>query len=127
VGPATRVDVVPGKGRGVFAARLIRAGELIEKAPVLVVPHTQVDDIDRTFLDHYVYDWAVDSSQRAVALGFGSLYNHSYDPNAVYVKDFHGEALVYHALVDIEIGREILVNYNGDPTDRTPVWFDVVE
>ena len=34
---------------------------------------------------------------------------------------------VYTALRDIAPGEEITVNYNGDPSDRSPVGFDVIE
>lgn len=118
------VDVV-GKGRGVVAARRITAGESIETAPVVVVPVAHRADLERTVLDHYVYDWS--EGALAVALGNGSLYNHSYAPNAMYLKRFDDGALEYVALGDIEAGEEILVNYNGDPKDTTPLWFDVVE
>lgn len=119
------VAVVPiaGKGRGVVAVRRIVRGELIESAPVVVVPAGQMTQIDGTVLKHYVYDWA---DGVAVALGNGSIYNHSYAPNAIYTRRFDAHALEYTALRDIEAGEEILINYNGDPDDRTPLWFTVV-
>ena len=61
----------------------------------------------------------------AVALGYGSLYNHSYQPNARY-DDVGRLTKVFSALRDIEPGEEITVNYNGKPGDRGPVGFDVV-
>lgn len=118
-----RVDAVPGKGRGVFAVRAIRKGEIIETVPVLVIPAPQVDDLEKTLLDHYVYSWP--DERLAVALGYGSLYNHSYTPNALYVKHPATSTIDYVALADIDAGAEITVNYNGTPTDRAPVWFDV--
>lgn len=118
-----RVDAVPGKGRGVFAVRPIRKGEVIETVPVLVIPAPQVDDLEKTLLDHYVYSWS--DERLAVALGYGSLYNHSYTPNALYVKHPETSTIDYVALADIEAGAEITVNYNGMPADRSPVWFDV--
>lgn len=118
-----RVGPVPAKGRGVFAARNITAGEVFEVAPVVVIPEPQTLDLEKTLLDHYVYAWSDEAL--AVALGYGSLYNHSYTPNARYVKRFDAAAIEYVALVDIEAGTEITVNYNGDPTSRSPVWFDV--
>jgi SET domain-containing protein len=62
----------------------------------------------------------------AVALGYGSLYNHSYQPNARY-DDESGKTKVFSALRDIAPGEEIVVNYNGVPEDKTPVWFKVME
>lgn len=120
----TVVRVVPivGKGRGVVAARRIARGELIERALVVVMPPHEVTRLDGTVLEHYVYDWA---GGLAVALGNGSIYNHSYTPNASYTRRLDLQALEYTALRDVEEGEEILINYNGDPNDRTPLWFTV--
>ena len=57
-------------------------------------------------------------------LGFGSLYNHSYEPNARY-EDCRADQ-VFVAIRDIADGEEITVNYNGEPGDRSPVWFEVI-
>ena len=61
-----------------------------------------------------------------LALGYGSLYNHSYRPNARYV-DLSERTKLFTAIRDIAAGEEITVNYNGEPEDQTPVGFDVVE
>jgi SET domain-containing protein len=61
----------------------------------------------------------------ALALGYGSLYNHSYRPNARYDDDAQA-AMVFLALRSIAAGEEITINYNGDPEDRAPVGFEVV-
>lgn len=120
---AKDVDVVAiaGKGRGVVAARAFAAGDVIEVAPVVEV--AAADAVDGTALEHYVYDWF---GGVAVALGCGSLYNHSYAPNAHYKKCRESRVIEYRALVAIAAGTEILVNYNGDPNDLTPLWFHVV-
>ncbi len=59
-------------------------------------------------------------------LGYGSLYNHSFEPNARY-DDLGSQVKLYTAIRAIEAGREITINYNGEPTDRTPVGFEVIE
>ncbi|HWL25392.1 MAG TPA: SET domain-containing protein-lysine N-methyltransferase, partial [Ureibacillus sp.] len=33
----------------------------------------------------------------------------------------------FYAMRDIHEGEEILVNYNGDPEDQSPLWFEVIE
>lgn len=60
-------------------------------------------------------------------MGHGSLYNHSYRPNAKYVRKVSEGVIDFVAVRDIEVGEEITVNYNGYPGDNEPVWFDVVE
>jgi hypothetical protein len=108
---------VKGKGRGVFARRLIRRGEVIERTPVLMLPAGAA-------LGDYCFEWG--EGTWALALGYGSLYNHSYSPNARY-DDLNSRTKVFTALRDIDAGEEITVNYNGDPEDRSPVWFEVLE
>jgi SET domain-containing protein len=119
---AIEVKRVKGKGRGVFARRAIRAGTVIERVPVLVLPYTE--DEWESQLTPYYFTWGEDTV--ALALGYGSLYNHSYRPNARY-DDVGPRTKVFTALRDIRPGEEITVNYNGDPDDRSPVGFDVVE
>lgn len=113
------------KGRGVFAQKRFSKGEIIERSPVIVIPTEQVKLIDQTVLfDHY-YVW--NERRAAIALGFGSLYNHSYHPNSFYVKKFD-ECIVEHiAYRDIEVGEEITANYNGSVDDLSPIWFNVVD
>ncbi len=48
----------PGKGRCVIAKSNFREGELIERAPVLVVPAAQQPLIDQTDLFNYYFGWA---------------------------------------------------------------------
>jgi SET domain-containing protein len=115
---------VKGKGRGVFARRLIRKGEVVERVPVLVLPIEEVKNATAwNGLAAYCFMWGEDTV--ALALGYGSLYNHSYQPNARY-EDVK-RTKVFLALRDIAAGEEITVNYNGEPRDRSPVEFEVIE
>lgn len=118
-----RVGLVPGKGRGVFAARSIEVGELIETAPVIIIPPEQTDRVLGSVLEFYVFDWWEDASGFAVALGTGSLYNHSYVPNVRYQKRFRDGLIEFRALRAILEGEELVMNYNGTPEDRSPLWF----
>lgn len=124
--PPTRIVDIPGKGRGVVAARRLKAGELVELAPVIVVPAKDYDAVSSTVLDGYVYDWGRDG-ELAVALGQGSLYNHSFQPNVVYEKRLSDRLIEYRALRDVEPGEELCINYNGVVDDDTPLWFEVKE
>ena len=115
---------VNGKGRGVFARRRIHKGTLIERVPVLIVPVASLKGgLHSPVLSRYFYLWSRDKV--AISLGYGSLYNHSFKPNAHYE---HGKMSIrYLALRDIEPGEEITINYNGDPEDLSPVGFSVIE
>ncbi|WP_231592462.1 SET domain-containing protein [Methanosarcina sp. Kolksee] len=115
----------PGKGRGVFAQRNFKKGEVIETCPVIVLPAEEIDSLELTQLYNYYFAWGSDSKDAAIALGYGSLYNHSYNPNARYYKDFDNSLLKYVCIRDIQEDEEITINYNCDPEDKNPVWFDL--
>jgi SET domain-containing protein len=119
---AIEVKRIKGKGRGVFARRLIRRGESIERVPMLVLPAGQSKG--GSVVSDYCFAWG--RGTVALALGYGSLYNHSYRPNARY-DDVGPQTKEFTALRDIQPGEEITVNYNGEPRSRSAVWFEVVE
>lgn len=112
------------KGRGVFATRDFQVGEIIEICPVITLPEKDTKYIDNTKLYDYYFGWGKKFKRVAIALGYGSLYNHSYEPNAQYEKDFKRNNLVFRCLRPIAKGEEITVNYKGNPSDKTPVWFE---
>jgi SET domain-containing protein len=69
-------------GRGIFAGQDIKAGELIEVSPVIIIQKEDWENyLKKTILYNYCFYWREDL---ALALGYGSLFNHSYDPNAKY-------------------------------------------
>lgn len=107
---------------GVFAARDLEPGEMIEICPVLLFPKQELQFIDQTILYDYYFDWT--NEQYAICLGYGSLYNHSYAPNAEYDMDFEGQTIDFECIKPIKAGEEITVNYNGYPADQSPVWFE---
>ena len=118
----------PGKGRGVVAERHIPADATIERPPVLVVPACEAKLIRDTRLAHYYFEWGDDCKQAAIALGYGSLYNHSYTPNARYEFREAEECLEFIALRDIQPGEEITINYNNlGPSAANPLKFAVQE
>ncbi len=109
-------------GRGIFADRYIKKGELIEEAPVIIIPKQEWKQMRKSVLLNYVFRWGKD---KAIALGYGSLFNHSFTPNAKYITNIKNQTIDFYARQDIQKEEEILVNYNGDPSDQSPVWFDV--
>ncbi|NUO02207.1 MAG: SET domain-containing protein-lysine N-methyltransferase [Saprospiraceae bacterium] len=111
------------EGRGVFTYEPIEEGMLIEICPAIVMPAEDLPVIHRTHLHDYYFLWGQEEKQCAIALGFGSLYNHSYEPNAEYVFDYEQQTIDIYSLKPIEAGEEITINYNGWPDDKNPVWF----
>lgn len=68
-----------------------------------------------------------EENRAAIALGFGSLYNHSYEPNATYEKQLEEGCIDFRALSDIPADTEITVNYNyGNPDDKKRLWIEEV-
>jgi uncharacterized protein len=114
------------KGRGVFAARWFRAGEVIEVCPVIALSSDDAAKLDDTHLYNYYFGWGAENKGAAIALGFGSLYNHSYAPNAAYRKSEADSTISIIAVKPIAPEDEILIKYNyGSAEDCGPLWFDV--
>lgn len=121
--PSLFVSTSPLGGRGVFTAVDIAAGSVVESAPVLVVPPAQVAIIHQTALHDYYFRWGEDMDAAAILLGLGSLYNHSFTPNLRIEMDFGNATVDFYALENIAAGSELTFNYNGDPEDKSPLWF----
>jgi SET domain-containing protein len=113
---------IPHAGRGVFASQAIHKGEIIEVCPVIVVSPNDVVHLKQTDLHNYYFSWGIKKETVAITLGFGSLYNHSYTPNAQYKKKEQEHLVEFSALRNINIGEEITTNYNGDPSDQSTLW-----
>jgi len=116
------VKKVPGKGRGVFAGKNFRKSEVIERCPILLIPEQERPRLNATGLHNYYFTWR---RKAAIALGFGSLYNHSFIPNARYLKVYSRSWIEIVAIRSIRKGEEITVNYNGRPNSRATLWFEV--
>lgn len=119
------LERLPGKGLAVIATKNFKTGELIEACPVLSLTPTERKHCEKTLLNHYIYPWRSTRSA-AVVLGYGSIVNHSYTPNADWKQNFKTKRMVYRAIKPIKKGEEVTVNYNGEPDDMTPIeWFEV--
>lgn len=125
--PSIYIAPSPLGGRGVFTSEDIPAGSIIEISPVIVLPAKDVAHIHATKLHDYYFIWGKKDKKCAIVLGYGSIYNHSYHPNAQYRADYNGKTLDFFALTDIKAGEEITVNYSGDPEGERRVWFEVKE
>lgn len=111
--------------RGVFAGEKIKKGELIEICPVIVLPKKETKIIHKTTLHDYYFLWGKAQKKSAMVLGWGMIYNHSYEPNAKYLLDYGQRTVDFYAIKKIKPGDEIVVNYNGLSHVKDSVWFDV--
>lgn len=116
-----------GIGRGVFAKSDFFTGDLIEISPVIVIPASEWFLIEKTVIFNYCYAFGEFDENMALAMGFGSMFNHSYSPNARYIKKVDRQVIEFYAVREIKREEEITINYNGDPNSLDPLWFSVCE
>ena len=112
------------RGRGVFTSAPIAAGTVVEIAPVIVMSREERQQLDRTRLHDYIFEWGEQREYCCMALGYVPMYNHSYNSNCEYEMDFEQEQIQVTAVRDIKDGEELFINYNGDWNDESTVWFD---
>jgi SET domain-containing protein len=125
--PSDKIEVRRSKkygnrSRAIYAIKEIAAGEIIEDCPVIRMP---VSDIFSPTLFAFIFHWLDDRkySQKgfsAIALGYGSLYNHSNEPNAKFTI-ISVDCLRFEALRKIKKGEEITIHYQQN--DRCEVKF----
>ncbi len=116
-------DSFSPRGRGVYARCDFQIGDLVECAPVVTIQGSILPDP----LNRYVFNWpepANGTSQRAIALGYGSLYNHATSPNLSYWLDLPNRSIRFIARTTVKYGTELTINYNaadgiqGDMPDK---------
>ena len=118
------IGTSPKRGRGMFATKNIKKGTVIEISPVIVLTEKERKTSEKTLLFHYVFEWGVEKKKAALALGYVSLYNHSYDSNCEYEMEFSKKLMTIKTVKDVKKGDELFINYNAVPNDKTKVWFD---
>ncbi len=112
-------------GKGVFASEPIPADTVIEISPVLVLSIKDRQEVEKTVLYNYIFEWGDTKGEKAcIAWGYLSMYNHSYHANCDYEMDLEEELMRIKTVRDIEEGEELFINYNAEPGDETPIWFD---
>lgn len=107
------IDKSPHGGlleRGVFALREFRKGSFIERCPVIPISEEDFAKLKGTALENYPFSW--EGVKTCIALGYGSLYNHSDTPNIAWV-DWVDNVKIFYALRDIKKGEELFFNYNN--------------
>jgi SET domain-containing protein len=92
-------------GYGVFATKTIRKGQVIEECYVIL---TRGGDKG---LEDFYFDA---KKKNAVILGFGSIYNHSDEPNADYKINMKRRVATFVATKTIQKGEEIFVSYGDE-------------
>jgi len=117
--PPKKIEVVDikGKGRGVVATKNIKKDEIIEYCPIVFISEKEAAffEKEKTNLKfYYLFQYAI--NKKCVMLGYGSLYNHSKNPNADVDYDTKNPKnyLIFEAIKDIKAGEEVLIDYEFD-------------
>lgn len=114
-----------GKHRyGMYCIEDIAEDSVIEICPIIIIPGDQAKEIVKgVVLYDYYFEWKKNSI--AIALGYGSLYNHSPSPNAIFEPHYQSQFIIFKSTRYIVAGEEILIDYHAGTPDEK-VWFDVV-
>jgi SET domain-containing protein len=117
--PPKKIKIVdmPGKGRGVVAIKNIKKDEIIEICPIIFISDKEVSFFEKEKSNlKYYYLIQTATNKFCIMLGYGSLYNHSFTPNAdidYNVKNVEN-FLQFEAIKDIKAGEEIFFDYEFD-------------
>jgi SET domain-containing protein len=102
---------------GVFTRLDIKKGTIVEKACVSKIKSTGTVDSE---LHDYVFNNPYKSDEYLVAFGYGSMYNHSDNPNLGYHYNQDENKIIYEALRDIKKGDELYISYGTNWWDNRP-------
>jgi uncharacterized protein len=114
------------KGRGVFAGRPYTKGELVEVCPVMVINSCVLPRV----LANLLYSWEKTTTEPityAIALGYGSLYNHANPSNVSYRIDIKAQVIRYFSARNIDANEELTINYSsvdGGCYCEDDTWFE---
>jgi SET domain-containing protein len=103
------VKRVHGKGRGAFCPKKIPKGVIFNVTPLLVLSAKEAKQMSESSLEPYWYEFG--SRGRAIALGLGSIMNHSDEPNCSYHFSKLRRTLSFYALRDIPAHEELTHDY----------------
>jgi SET domain len=115
-----RLQTFHGKGRGLVAIQDLAPEELIERAPVFVVPVDRfrvICDPENSLgpLKARMVIWKKDDQTgediACIAFGLLSFCNHDGNPNARFEQDYETETLALIATRTIAAGEEITIRY----------------
>lgn len=120
--PKVQLTPVSGKDLGVVATAAIAEGEIIECCPTVLLKYDK--RMKWSWLKRFYkaavvaifddYLWWYLGKKQALLLGYGNLYNHSDNFNAVSYKKAERK-YVFVANRAIEAGEEITVHYGYAP------------
>lgn len=126
----TRVGESRLHGRGVFAAKPLRAGQIVMEVAVLVLKQSEAANAPS--IEGYCYEWPLGGNGRALALGEASFLNHgpsrrnesnngtAAKANLTWETDEQQGRIRFRASRDIQPGEELLIDYGDGYRWREP-------
>ena len=96
-------------GRGVFATRAFAKGDAVESCPTLELPGDEVVGQ----LGDYVFGSNEDEDEVILLLGYGMLYNHSYEANCEYIQE-GPRVITFVTLRPSRPGEELTIDYGEE-------------
>ncbi|MEO6832255.1 MAG: SET domain-containing protein-lysine N-methyltransferase [Chitinophagaceae bacterium] len=122
--PAIYIAQTERKGLGIFTREALPEGFCVEVSPVLVMDAMARNNIDKTLLHDYIFEWIPDGEKQCcMALGYLSIYNHSPTSNCEYFMLYDEHKMYIQTIRPLVAGEELSINYNGDWNNSAPVWF----
>ena len=113
-------------GWGVFTNLEIKEGDIVEEC---IVPY-DIISLNSSSLLNYRFIWPnmsfkvanklsldIEFSGYCLPLGFGSIYNHSENPNVAWDVDISERVVQFVALRDIKADEELLFDYESPVID----------
>lgn len=104
-------------GMGVFADAFIPKDTMLEECHWIKYKR---EECTSPTINDYVYEVSDDpdaedenKGYNALVLGFGSIYNHSFENNAHYLFDEERNVFVYQSIKDILAGEQIFISYGN--------------
>ena len=98
-------------GRGLFAAVDLPEDVIIEVSPAVVYKFSK--KFHPT--DRYTFEWS--KTEVALALGLGSLFNHSVRPNVDWRNRGDNSTIEFFTIRPVKAGRQLFIDYGYDPLD----------
>jgi SET domain-containing protein len=105
----TYLKKIRGKGWGAFCSRKIPKKAVFNVTTLLPLTVREARLMSGSSLEPYWYEFGTKS--RAIALGLGSIMNHSDEPNCSFYYSKTKRTLTFYALRDIPAHEELTHDY----------------
>jgi len=97
-------------GNGVFTNKSIKNGQNIEICPIIKINNKFLFQ-QGNILNDYIFNDPLNDDNKILVFGYGSIYNHSNDPNVDYYYDNDNNKMIFKAIKDINKDSELFISY----------------